>query len=139
MNASQHFYRFRLVIYVLGHMACGISEIEPVYPAWAAWSLNHWTAREIPPASIIKVTNMTAMMPVTLWVVNWLVFPSWLHILLQISLKLNMLETNNDLWETKNYNLITSLHSYCLLVNLISFCRILAKEHISHNTRYLLN
>ena len=47
-------------------MACGISEIEPVYPALAAWSVNHWTAREIPLASITKVTNMTAMMPVTL-------------------------------------------------------------------------
>ena len=51
-------------------MACGISEIEPVYPALAAWSLNHWTVREIPPASIIKVTNMTAVMPVTLGIVN---------------------------------------------------------------------
>ena len=47
-------------------MACGISEIEPVYSALAAWSVNHWTAREILPASITKVTNMTAMMPVTL-------------------------------------------------------------------------
>ena len=42
-------------------MACGIlgprAGIEPLYPAWEVWSLNNWTAREIPHCLIfINVT-----------------------------------------------------------------------------------
>ena len=40
----------------LCHAACGIlvprPGIKPVSPALGAWSLNHWTAREVPKAAI---------------------------------------------------------------------------------------
>ena len=30
--------------------------MEPAPPALEAWSLNHWTAREVSPVQILKVT-----------------------------------------------------------------------------------
>ena len=42
-----------ILFYFIGHMACGIPVsqlgIEPASPAVEAWSLNHWTAREVLP------------------------------------------------------------------------------------------
>ena len=39
-------------LFIFGHTACGIlvpqPGIEPGPPALEAWSLNHWTAREVP-------------------------------------------------------------------------------------------
>ena len=43
---------FFVVFFWLCHLACGIlvpqPGTEPVTPALEVWSLNHWTAREVP-------------------------------------------------------------------------------------------
>ena len=43
---------FKVLFIYFGNMACGIlvlqPGIEPVPPAVEAWSLNHWTSREVP-------------------------------------------------------------------------------------------
>ena len=40
------------------HVACGIlgprPGIEPTPPALEAWSLNHWTSREVPLPSVLS-------------------------------------------------------------------------------------
>ena len=49
------FYYFILLIYLFFWLHCTAGvilipqpAIEPVYPAVEAWSLNNWTAREVP-------------------------------------------------------------------------------------------
>ena len=43
---------FKLIFFWPHHMAWGILvpglEIKPIPPASEVWSLNHWTAREVP-------------------------------------------------------------------------------------------
>ena len=45
------FYYYYFGLLCAWHVACGIlvpqPGIEPVFPAVEAWSLNHWTVREI--------------------------------------------------------------------------------------------
>ena len=45
-------------------MACGILApqpgIEPAFPALEAWSLNHWTAREVSPYIVILDHSLKA-------------------------------------------------------------------------------
>ena len=47
------------------HGACGIlvprPRVEPEPPAVEAWSLNHWTAREVPAQYIFKTANFSFM------------------------------------------------------------------------------
>ena len=46
-------------IFIFGCMACGVlvpqSGIEPVPPALEAWSLSHWTSREIPHFKLLSL------------------------------------------------------------------------------------
>ena len=55
------------VIYLLlGHAACEIlvtqPGIEPVPPALGAWSLNHWTAREVPSLKNSNTISVSAVL-----------------------------------------------------------------------------
>ena len=51
---NKHLFLFVLFLFILlpCHMACGIlvpqEGIKPAAPALKVWSLNHWTAREVP-------------------------------------------------------------------------------------------
>ena len=51
-------YCFRFMFWVSGHVASGIlvsqPAIEPVSPAFAVWSLNHWTAWKFPITIIVN-------------------------------------------------------------------------------------
>ena len=50
---------FSFSFFWLCHAACGIlvplPGIEPAPPAVEAWSLNHWTAREVPLGKLFKI------------------------------------------------------------------------------------
>ena len=53
------FLLFKKIHYLPHHMACGIlvkpgTESKP--PAWEAWGLNSWTAREVSPCLLIFLT-----------------------------------------------------------------------------------
>ena len=45
-------FLFYLFIYLFCHVSCGIlvprPGVQPAPPAVEAWSLNHWTTREVP-------------------------------------------------------------------------------------------
>ena len=54
--------------------ACGIlvprSGIGPRTPALGVWSLNHWTTREVPPFTVLKVIEIPQRSLAFLWVIS---------------------------------------------------------------------